>query len=334
MKHLVTVELLRLRWRRAVLLLTCAALLVPALIFAATAWNTRPVSDSELRYAQEQVERERNAPYVARELRRCEAKPENYGLTDSGDELAAACEQQILPRAEWFLPRVPLDLAVEHDEGSGIAIAVVLTMLVLLMGTTFVGHDWNSGSMSNQLLFEPRRLRVWAAKGAVVFLAGLTLAGVVLVAHWTGLWLLSEQRGIAVPDGAVADGFRQTLRAALLAAFAGLGGYALTMLFRSTVATLGILFAVSIAAPLLLSVLAFQSSDRLMPQNNYAAVVLGGIESYDYDHPCPVEGDDETRYDGGCPTTITTGDGATYFGVLLLAAGGLSLLSFGRRDVP
>ena len=32
--------------------------------------------------------------------------------------------------------------------------------------------------MSNQLLFEPRRARVWAAKGAVVLLAGLVVAGV------------------------------------------------------------------------------------------------------------------------------------------------------------
>ena len=29
--------------------------------------------------------------------------------------------------------------------------------MMLLVGTTFAGHDWNTGSMSNQLLFEPRR---------------------------------------------------------------------------------------------------------------------------------------------------------------------------------
>ena len=50
-------------------------------------------------------------------------------------------------------------------KGSGLAV-VVSHLLLVLVGTTFVGHDWNSGSMSNQLLFEPRRLRVWAAKGA------------------------------------------------------------------------------------------------------------------------------------------------------------------------
>ena len=39
---------------------------------------------------------------------------------------------------------------------------------MLLLGTTFAGHDWNTGSMSNQLLFEPRRERVWLAKALAV----------------------------------------------------------------------------------------------------------------------------------------------------------------------
>ena len=63
---------------------------------------------------------------------------------------------------------------------------VVLAILMMLAGTTFAGHDWASGSVSNQLLFEPRRPLVWAAKGAVVTaLAGLFAAAVV-----TAYWLL------------------------------------------------------------------------------------------------------------------------------------------------
>ena len=168
----------------------------------------------------------------------------------------------MLPQLEWYLSRQSLDLESELTEGSLIAVAVILTMLLLLLGTTFVGHDWNSGSMSNQLLFEPRRTRVWAAKGAVVLGFGLVLAGAVLTVNWTALWLLAEQRGLSIPEGIVSTGFHQVLRTSLLAAFAGLGGYALTMLFRSTVATLGILFAVSIAVPLLLTILDFEGNQR------------------------------------------------------------------------
>ena len=56
----------------------------------------------------------------------------------------------------------------EREQGSGLAVVVVVSLLLVLAGTTFAGHDWNSGSMSNQLLFEPRRARVWVAKGGVV----------------------------------------------------------------------------------------------------------------------------------------------------------------------
>ena len=155
-------------------------------------------------------------------------------------------------------------------------------MLLVLIGTTFVGHDWNSGSMSNQLLFEPRRARVWAAKGAVVLLIGLVVAGLVLGAYWTGLWWVADHRGLEIADGTMREAYQQALRGALLAAFAGLGGYALTMLFRSTVATLGVLFAVAIAGPLLITMLGFPGHQRLMPQNNVAAVLFEGVRFTDY----------------------------------------------------
>ena len=54
-----------------------------------------------------------------------------------------------------------------------------VTLLMLLAGTTFAGHDWNTGSMSNQLLFEPRRARVWVAKAARGRPAGGCLASAV-----------------------------------------------------------------------------------------------------------------------------------------------------------
>ena len=38
------VELTRLRWRRAVLLLLVAAVVLPALLLAGTAWNSRPIT--------------------------------------------------------------------------------------------------------------------------------------------------------------------------------------------------------------------------------------------------------------------------------------------------
>ena len=71
----------------------------------------------------------------------------------------------------------------------------------MLVGTTFAGHDWNTGSMSNQLLFEPRRLRVWMAKGAAVLLTGLVVGAVVLALFWGGAALLASSRDITAAPG-------------------------------------------------------------------------------------------------------------------------------------
>jgi len=330
MTRLLRVELTRLRWRRAVLLLVALAVLIPTVIFGATVWNTRPVSAGDLERAQQLVEQETQSPGLQRELQRCVAHPRQYGL-DPSQDARTVCEDMMLPRLEWFTQRPVLDLVSER-ENTGVAVAVVLTMLLLLIGTTFVGHDWNSGSMSNQLLFEPRRAKVWAAKAVVVLLTGVLVAGLVLIAYWTGLWWVAERRGLELADGAVSDAYRQAFRAALLAGFAGLGGYAVTMLFRSTVATLGVLFALAIAGPLLLTILGFPGHLRFMPQNNFAAVLLERTSMTDYSRPECVE--IGPTMPESCVVRLTTRDGAGYFGGLLLLAGVPSLLSFRRRDVP
>ena len=326
MKALVKVELTRLRWRRAVLMLVAASVLIPGLVWGATAWNTRPVSAAELQHAQQMVDRQLQDPGAQREVRRCESKPRRYGVGDSAD-VRAACEDMMLPRVDWYVSRPALALDTERH-GSGIGVAIVLTMLMLLLGTTFVGHDWNSGSMSNQLLFDPRRVRVWAAKGLVVLLAGVVVAGAVLAAYWTGLWALAEHRGVPIRDGVLPDVFQQAWRASLVAGFAGLGGYAMTMLFRSTVATLGVLFAVAVAGPLLITLLGLPGSERLMPQNNYAAIVLDGVTYFESPDTC------SAQFCNPVPRHLGPAGGAAYYGILLLLAAVPSVLSFRRRDVP
>lgn len=332
MRSLLKVEVTRLRWRRAVLLILAGAVLVPGVIFAATAWNTRPVSASELQRIEQTVAEEAQQPYVQKQLAKCLEKPERYGVPAgaAGElDVQAECESMVLPRVEWYAHRQPLDVAGERSHGSLLGVSVVLTMLLLLVGTTFVGHDWNSGSMSNQLLFEPRRLRIWAAKALVVLAVGMMVAGLVLASYWGGLLALADHRGLAVQESVASAGYGSVLRGALLAAFAGVGGYAMTMLFRSTVATLGVLFAVAVAGPLLITLLGFPGNQRYMPQNNYGAVLNHGTTYYDY-AAC------EELYDDACngERRLSLAHGTTYFGSLLLLAGVPSLLSFRRRDVP
>ena len=332
MRALLRVEATRLRWRRAVVLLLVAAVAVPALVLASVAWSTRPVSEAEA----DQILSER---YVAKEVRRCERQPENYLGYEPGRgdavQLEQACRAELL---RWYGGRATLRLEAETREGSLLGVVAVVGLLMLLVGTTFVGHDWASGSMSNQLLFEPRRARVWAAKAVVVTLVGTLVAGAVLAAYWAGLWALAASRDLATGGGVVGDGFEVVARGALLAAAGALGGYALTMLFRSTVATIGVLFAVSVVGGTLIGLLgsAGGSTERWQPQLNVLAFVTNDLRYHD-DSDLPEEcftGRGGSGEECNGERVLTATDGGLYLGALLLGAGALSLGSYRRRDVP
>ena len=324
--RLLGVELTRLRWRRAVLLLLVACLVVPALIFAATAWNTRPPSAADLAQAQQQVEQLRGQQDIRREVRSCEQHPGRFGASSADD-----CENAVGPQLSWFLSRSPLDIA-DLSRTLWPTVIVLLAGLLMLVGTTFAGADWNSGSMSNQLLFEPRRWRVWAAKATAVFVVAVATSAVVLALFWVAFALLASSRGIDTAPHVTAFIRGESLRGVVLAACAALGAFSLTMFFRSTVATLGVLFAVTLVASLVLAGLGI--SEKWFPHINVGAWVLDGVRYY-VTPPASCQ-TLAAQAPAACNgrRTVTLGDAAAYLGVLLLLAVALSASSFRRRDVP
>lgn len=331
MIRLLRVELTRLRWRRAILLLLAAAIVVPAIFAVAAAINTKPPSAQERADVAQMVEDERAQPYIQRELKQCLKKPQNYGIQKDDPNLQAQCEQYVLPQPEWFAYYEDLSL-IDEREGSGLAVVVIITMIVMLVGTTFAGHDWNSGSMSNQLLFQSRRSRVWAAKALVLVGTSFVLALTVFTLYWLALWSLARSRDLPASNEILIDCLQHGFRGAAVAAGASFAGYALTMLFRSTVATIGVLFAVAIAGGTLIGVLGI--SQEWQPQVNLAAVIQDGATYYVqvpdtcYGPRPPAAGVcDEDR-------VLPAKQGALYLGSLIVLAGAASVVSFGRRDVP
>lgn len=327
MRRLLGVELTRLRWRRAVLVLMAACVLIPVVIFVVTAWTTRPVSDADLQRAEQLVAQERDQPRFQRQLERCERRPDRYGVGD-----AAECEEMMAPRPEWFLDRPQLRLE-DVPSQQGLAVTIFVTGLLMLAATTFVGADWNSGSMSNQLLFEPRRTRIWLAKAGVVTAAATVMLAAILTTFWGGLWLLAASRDIDPPPKVLDEALATGGRGVALAAAAVLGAYAVTMLSRSTVFTLGGLFALVIGSTIVLSALGL--SEQWMPHLNVAAVIFDGVQ-YWRDPPSicfetrrPPEGVDCREY-----ARVELGQAATYLGSALAVAVAASLAAFNRRDVP
>jgi hypothetical protein len=221
----------------------------------------------------------------------------------------------------------PLSLSEERQNGSGVAVVVLLGILMLLAGATFAGYDWASGSMSNQLLFETRRLRIWTAKAAVVTGVAAAIAAAVLTAYWLALARVAEHRDIATGPGVLLDCLQSGWRAAAVIGASALGGYALTMLFRSTVAALGILLAIVAAGGVVLAAIGIESAWN--PGLNLLAVVLDGTTYYK-DVACPGGGG------GTCSTEVplSFAHGLAFTATLLVLAVGGSVVSFRTRDVP
>ncbi len=319
--RLLLVELTRLRWRRAVLVLLVAAVVLPAVIALARIWSTRPVSQSEIDSA---------ISSSAQQIAQCTNHPRRFGMPNDSTE--QQCTDQIV---SWNTGREKLSLAGERNGGSGMGVVAVLTALLLVAATTFVGHDWNSGSMSNQLLFEPRRGRIWTAKALAVTIVSLVTAAVMSTAYWLSLWATMKVRDLPILDGSLTDSLAYGLRGAAFAAAAALGGYALTMLFRSTVATIGVLFVVSIAGGLLIALLGL--SEHWQPQKNVAAIVKDGTTYYiEVPNSCFSGPGSRPPKNSECDSVrdLSAWDGVGYYGIPLLAVMAASVVSFRWRDVP
>jgi hypothetical protein len=317
MSRLVRVELTRLVWRRAVLVLLALAVVLPLAVLGLRLYGTHTQSFDDL-VAE-------NGSYVLQDVEGCERHPGQYGVAGAED-VTQACQQVI---AGWY-GNSPLDLVEEREAGGGVAAILLVTMVLLLAGITFAGHDWNTGSMSNQLLFEPRRERVWLAKALAVGLLSAAVSLAVLVAFWTGLWAASSLRDLAIPEHALSAGYKQAVLGAGFATGSAVFGYALTMLLRSTVGTLGLLFAVGFFCVVIVAgVLGLGGGlERAMPWGNFYAYVVGAYEYYDYES-CGFGAD------GSCGSqTIQRGASVVYFSVIWLVVALPSLLSFRTRDVP
>jgi ABC-2 type transport system permease protein len=323
--RLVLVELSRLFSRRAVALLLLAATALTILVTLTTVWGSRPVSAQELASARAQVREQVAQPGFQADLRSCQQNPEQFFGPGAS---AGDCEHSMTPTTAQYLSRAPLSLARELDS-NGLAVVVIVTALMIIVGTTYAGADWATGSMSNQLLFEPRRGRVWLAKASAVTVGCLAVALVLVAAFWVTLYLVAQSRGYSPATGVLRDVGWSGARGVLLAGVAGLGGYALSMLLRSTVATLALLFAYAAGGEALVPLMPVQRASSWSLGNNVFAWLRDGVRVFDGSVVCGPSRPD-------CVRQVTVGlpHAVVYLGVLLVVTMVLSLLFFRRRDVP
>lgn len=321
--RLLAVELDRFRSRRAIVMMLLVALALSAVLVATVLWDTRPVSDAERAEAESQVATAAADPRLQREQEQCAERPQDFFGPGSTPEDCS----ELAPRLEDFYPRSTLELERVVDNRGTVQV-VVVTALLVLCGVTFAGGDWHTGSIATQLLFRPRRGQVWLAKAAAVLLASGVAATLLLGGFWLALLLAARARGIEVASTVQADIWWTCARGLALAVGGALGGYALTMLLGSTLATLAVLFGYAVGGEALLLTLPLDRVSRFSLAQNVLAWVGDGKRVLDNDVTClPGLAVCEKSY------VLGMAHGAAYLAVLLAVTTTLSWVRFRRRDI-
>jgi hypothetical protein len=258
-------------------------------------------------------------------VRACRAEPESFLGPDA---TAEQCAEAMIPGPEAYYPRDPLSLRdVLSPDGLGLPLALVVVALMVIAGCTFAGADWASGSLTNQLIFEPRRTRVWLVKGAAVMLGSGAVALAVIAGFWLIVGIVAQARDIAMPSREVTQVVWHVVRATALAMAAAVGAFALTMAFRHTVATLALLFVYSIGGEIAVNLLPFEGAARWSVGNNALGWLGNNHRYFDASIDCaPGERCSSTQL-------MTHLEAGTFLGILLAVAVAISLVWFSRRDV-
>jgi ABC-type transport system involved in multi-copper enzyme maturation permease subunit len=227
--RLLRAELRRFLARDVVRMFVVAVLIGIAIGAVITAVNSRIRAPDEATYRSE--------------LQHCLAGgyiPENR-LPRRYDTLAQYCADNVRP--EYFGGGDQrFDLAGLPDILQGAGILVVIGGL--LLGASFVGAEWHAGTMTTLLTWEPRRIRVLAAKSIVAAVCVFVLMVALLTVFALALTLVASTRGITdhLGEHFLRSVAGTTLRVAACSSAGALVGMGIAMLTRSTAASVAIGF--------------------------------------------------------------------------------------------
>lgn len=249
------------------------------------------------------------------------------------------CQAQGGSPSDCALPEpTPADYALTASTFGDVAptavqLSAYITLLAaFLVGASFIGAEYTTGSLANWLTFVPQRLRVYSSKLVAVVLA-CALGGAVSNFLMLGLVaLLTRVHGGTVTEvGAVAA---TAGRAVPIAVLAGVAGFVFALLTRHTVAALGIALGYVVVSAVI-STLASNADGPLgwlppwLPENNLAAFLQHGSTYYQYAQTVTESGASGEQVE----KHLAFGHSALYWAVLLVVAIVSAALVFRRRDV-
>lgn len=327
------VELLRLRSRRAVRLLILLGLLGCLLVVGFAIKDAVPPGAAELAAAQQQVDSQLADQAFTQMLDDCRAAVGNGGNEQFPADMDCA---QMMPQLRWFLNWQAPDFVRDY-RAQLLIVTLVLTLVMTVAGITIAGAEWSSGSIGTQLLFQSRRSVVYGSKvGALVLVAVIVgLIGVILTwaaTYWTASrWgttaLLQEDplTGRPMPISAAVL-VQRALRAVAGVAAGGVGGFALAMVFRSSLAALGVAAGYALVGEAVLRGV-WRNIEPQLLSSRVAAFLDGQFVITRFPQSCG---------SGTCEPEIiriSALQGGVTLAVLLAAVLLVSVVSFQRRDV-
>jgi ABC-2 type transport system permease protein len=227
--------------------------------------------------------------------------------------------QEILGR-QYFSFRTDMPLRT-------VGIAVLLALVGYLVAASFVGAEWQHGTMAGLLLWEPRRVKVFLAK-LFALLAGLTVVGMIAYALAFGAhWIVADQLG---DTAGVGPAFQRSLgltavRGIALALVIAACGFAIAYAARLSAAALGLAIAYFIGAEIGLRLYRPESQPWLLTENISAWMERGNTISI-YDCAVPTNCTERVL-------TLTMWQGGAYLAGLALILAVVSAIVFARRDV-
>ncbi len=220
-----------------------------------------------------------------------------------------------------------------NDDLPGIAvgIAVMVAGLSFLVGATWIGAEWAQKTLAALLFWEPRRLRVYWSKVAVLA-AGVMLVALAAQAAWLafGFFLASAKGSTATEEGLWGDVVALEARAIGLALILSLMGFGIATLIRNTGAALGVGFVYFVAEVIAQGVRP-EWQEWYLTTNVGAFLIPGGLEvsipSDDFSL------DEYGNFTQGTTLTLSNLHGGLVLGGVAVVLIVLGLWQFRRRDL-
>lgn len=327
MTRLLSVEWLRLRSRRVFWILGVVVIAGIALSMFSLARDARPPSAEDRAVAEQLAARDAQQPGLQDAVDACiQAQESGNDTLDYPPDFDC---NELLPNVDNYLNTRTVDLVGELRDGA-LGVASMGSLAALLIGVSFMSADWTSGVVGTQLLYEPRRRRVFAAKAAIAGIGGAAIAVVVVVLHALGVWAIASAWGTTAGFGDAAGSLAlQALRMIALVAFAGVTGLALVAALRHSTSVLGLVVVYLFFGEGLLRSF-WHGIEPWLLSDRIAAWVQGSYRIENYD-AC-----NQGNFQDVCIPQVTilhAGPSAAYLLVVGALVAAVTLAVFERRDV-